>query len=398
MASYKKLNEEDLEICKHTTYDLVVADRKKRRKKPNPYTWWISANGDASEMGLLENFLDRLAREDYSDMFPEPIVDNKNRVIVPGGQRRWRFQVARLPKWIALVRSLPSECRYSEGVELFLSLCNDYSLPHNNRYFSALCNPPSMLYPETGESYEKMREIVNAFIKDLHLRLRERKTRKKILDRRRAVEKNYQEFIEYVDKLFDRIARHLVLRIDLAYKKEGVKVSIEDFVKDLDHFHANMRHNKLFEYMTGFIEKIEYGVEKGVHTHLILFFDGSKRKNDTHLAKEIGEYWSNQITKGQGSYWNCNDPEYKKEFEKIGGLGIGEIHAEDKEKRANLNSIIRYFCKSEQFIKLKTKQKMKLLRKGLRPKQTGLKRGAPRASQRIVRLPYAIGDRPAFSS
>lgn len=395
MTSCKELTKEDLTICKYTTYDLVVADRKRRRKKPNPYTWWISANGDAFEMSLLENFLDRLARENYSDVFPKPIVDHKNRIEVPDGQRRWQLHVGRLPKWIALVRSLSSECRYSEGVELFLSLCNDYSLPHNNPCFSAFCNPPSMRYPEIGESYERTREIVNAFIKDLHLRLRERKTRKKILDRRRAAEKNYQEFIEYVDNLFDKIARHLVLRIDLAYKKEGLKVGIEDFVKDLDHFHANMRHNKLFEHMTGYIEKIEYGAEKGVHAHLILFFDGSKRKNDTHLAKEIGEYWSNQITKGRGSYWNCNDPEYKKEFEEKGGLGIGEIHAEDKEKRDNLNYIIRYFCKSEQFIKLKTKQKMKLLRKGLCQKQTGRKRGAPRASQRNAKLLGDIEERRA---
>lgn len=398
MASNKNLTENDLAICRHAIHDLVVADRKgiNKIKKSKLDMRWRTANSDAYEMSLLEKFLDILATEPYSDIFPKPIGGHRGRIEVPEGIRRQRLSIGRLPNWITLVHSLPSECHFSEGVEVFRSLCNDYIFLHDNERLHAFCNPPNIRYPEIGESYEQLREYVNAFIKDLRLRLRERKTRQKILERRRAAEENSQEFIEYVEKLFGRIARHLVLRIDLGYWKP-FKGSIEDLVKDLDYFHANMRHNTLFNHMTGYIEKIEYGMEKGVHVHLILFFDASKKqRSDTELAKNIGEYWSFQITKGRGFYWNCNASEYKRKFEEVGRLGIGEIHETDKDKIDNLKYIIRYFCKSEQFIKLKTQQKMKLLRKGQCRNPTGAKRGAPRASQRKVQLPDRSGNNPVI--
>lgn len=396
MANYKKLSSEELDTCLLAfSEDYMLSD--------------------ANKMRSLESFLDRVTKESYLEMVPKPIVKQRNLVIRRDPDTsKWMYDLKMLSSYICFVLDLPSECSYSKEVEVFISLCNDnsvssddslfYSCKKPSEYiyidsdFSYFCNEPVKYFYIYGEaSYEKMRILANNFTRKLHLRLRTPKTRKKIIDRRRAIEKNYRELIEYIDGLFARIARQLVLRIDLAYKKD-LKVRIEDLAKDLDHLHANMRHNQLFHHLTGYIEKIEYGVEKGMHVHALLFFDGSKRKNDAYLTQEIGEYWNNQITKGRGNYWNCNALEYRNQFEKKDRLGIGEIHADDKEKRANLNSIIRYFCKSMQFIKPKSNPKMKLIRKGYYPKQTGLKRGAPRASQRIVRSPYAIGDRPAFSS
>ncbi|SDZ21687.1 inovirus-type Gp2 protein [Nitrosomonas sp. Nm58] len=394
MASYKKLNEEDRDICESAIFDALIADRKTGQTSQNE-----SAHSNASKMRSLESLLERVTEESYPELVPKLTETQHNQIMGSDRDRSHRrYILESLPSSFYIVKELPNKYYYSETVEVFISHCKVHSTLLIDSSFHFFCQNPAKYFNVFGEpSYERIREFVNKFIRELHQRLRNPKTRKKILDRRRAIEKNYQELIEYVDGLFARNARLLVLRIDLAYKKY-LNVSVEDLAKDLDHLHANMRHNRQFHHLVGYIEKIEYGVEKGVHAHLILFFDGSKRKNDSYLAKEIGEYWHSQITKEQGNYWNCNDPENKKQLKNIGRLGIGEIHAEDKEKRDNLNYIIRYFCKKEQFIKLKTKPKMKLIRKGQCPKQIGPKRGAPRASQRIVQSPHAIGDRPAFSN
>ncbi|SFL91956.1 YagK/YfjJ domain-containing protein [Nitrosomonas communis] len=408
MVDITKLNEDDLEICDRA-FRNYLSDYSNK--------FWINQNKHirsrrahleklsklSNAMHSLELFLEELAtRKNHEDMLITPEVCKD--ALLPGGYKLkippcQQDFLKSLPLYGDLSRSLSHDCRYSDEVEVFLPIFKNYS-NFDDYPFKSFCWNPDLSFSMNKESHAKYTGLINEFIKELHQKLREPKTRKKILDRRRAVENNSQEFIKYVDKLFERIAEHLVLRIDLAYQKGPIfkNVSLEDFVKDLNRFHANMRHNQLFDHMTGYIVKIEYGVEKGVHAHLLLFFDASKRKSDTDLAQKIGEYWRIQITEYRGFYWNCNTSENKKNLEARGFLGIGEIHAEDKAKRDNLNYIIRYFCKSEQFIKPKTNQKMKLLRKGLPPKQKGRKRGAPRASQRKVRSSDHISTTPVTSS
>lgn len=120
-------------------------------------------------------------------------------------------------------------------------------------------------------------------------------------------------------------------------------------------------------------------MDHGYHFHLLLFFDGSKRSNqsDIYLAKEIGEYWKNVITPGRGRYWNSNAR--KQNFQFLGRLGVGTIHASDENTIENLLHIVRYFCKKEQFCKPLASPKTKLLRKGKTPKLPRVKPGRPRS-------------------
>ncbi|MGG7056085.1 YagK/YfjJ domain-containing protein [Nitrosomonas sp. ANs5] len=324
-------------------------------------------------MPKLLCFMDRLAKESYSELYPQPLW-NQNRMVIPNPYRGPAHVFARyLPDYINIVHDLPSECYYGEEIEIFLTICKEFNFPYKDRRFQNFFAAPAY---ETQESYEEIRTTVNAFIKVLHTRLREPKTRKKILDRKRAVEKNCREFVHYLDTLFSRYARLLVIRVDLGYWKD-LDVGIEQLAGDLEHLHGNMRHNKLFKNLLGYIEKIEFGVERRSHAHLLLLFDGSKHSHDSHIAKEIGEYWNKVITKGRGNYWNCNDPKYKRLFEEINRLGIGLIHAQETELRENLKMVILYLCKSEQYCKPITRLKMKLLRKG-QCRSPAVKRGAPR--------------------
>lgn len=387
-----KFSDDDQGICKNAFFDLLVSNRLTGRTTLN-----TCALDAAKWMSRFHAFMNRVTSKNYCEIVPE--TDNFP-VVWRGMSKR---EVAKLqqftdlrdlPNYIHFIHTLPGRYQYSEEIEVFKSLCYEFSVPIDDSSFSEFCRKPyEMRQYWPTEVWEGIRNSTNAFINELHLRLCSSKIRKKISKRRKAVEDNYQEMIKYVDKLFERYSRLLVLRIDLSYFK-GFNIGIETLEKDLARFYANMRHNKLFQGKVGHINKIENGAEKGAHAHLILFFDASKRQGDFILARDIGEYWNNQITKGIGMCWNCNTAANKQDLQRKGRLGIGEIHESEIEKITNLKYIIRYFCKSEQFIKPITRKKMKLLRKGIPAKQTGRKRGAPRASQKSPKLSPAFARNP----
>jgi hypothetical protein len=149
--------------------------------------------------------------------------------------------------------------------------------------------------------------------------------------------------------------------------------------------------------LLGYVVKVEFGIYTGYHFHLLLFFDGSIRSNnsDVHLAEEIGEYWKNVITKGRGRFCNINRDKAK--YEKNGRLGIGTIHVSETSLIANLKGIVRYFCKKEQFFKPKSELKFKTIRKGkaltLRAKKLGRPRSAKQSgnTQRNRAIPVTRG-------
>jgi hypothetical protein len=100
--------------------------------------------------------------------------------------------------------------------------------------------------------------------------------------------------------------------------------------------------------MVGFAWKLEYGLDKGFHYHLLLLFDGSRRQQDVKIAMDIGEYWKHEITSGEGVYWNCNarKSDYK-------ACGVGRISRNDIELRAILkDKVALYLTKVDVILKL----------------------------------------------
>lgn len=164
--------------------------------------------------------------------------------------------------------------------------------------------------------------------------------------------KNFKSVKNYINDLFDeKKDRLLVVRVDLGYglnNREGVTAqeAFEEYLqakKDRESLFYNIRSNELFEYLVGYVWKLEYGLNKGFHFHMLFFFDGSKVREDVTLAKMIGEYWQNQITGGRGLYYNCNA--FKDDYEK---LGIGMINYYDKDLRENLiNEVAAYLVKTD---------------------------------------------------
>ena len=153
---------------------------------------------------------------------------------------------------------------------------------------------------------------------------------------------------KYLDDLFDYTSRIQVIRLDLGYnKKHASEASLEQINKDFAHLLDNRRTKpSVFKNMIGHIAKREYTEDKGLHIHGIFFYDGHTISKDAYKGDQIGEYWKNKITNGQGIYHNCN-----REKEKYSECALGMIDHSDTAKRTILKEkAIGYLCKTEQSI------------------------------------------------
>lgn len=163
-----------------------------------------------------------------------------------------------------------------------------------------------------------------------------------------SVTKNFQSMEAYIFHLFNLYSRLLVVRLDIGYRKGSNGQNTPTTIKtDLSRLFNNSRHNNLFQTMIGYIWRIEFGKNKGFHAHLLLFFDGSKSREDITLGDAIGAYWRNSTLNKEGTYWNCNRQKngYK-------ALGIGMISYNDEEKRQNLLKALTYLTKADRYMRI----------------------------------------------
>ncbi|MGJ0491195.1 YagK/YfjJ domain-containing protein [Methylobacter sp.] len=177
-----------------------------------------------------------------------------------------------------------------------------------------------------------------------------------IYNARRSSKKNYEGLIEYIDSLFARHDRLLVLRIDFAYRmgnvittEPDIDIKYREAKDDLKHFLNNTKSNDLFKHLLGHVWKLEYGAEKGFHFHVLFFFNGARVWKDKKLAMLIGKYWKNKITNGRGIYYNCNANKalYR-------NLGIGMIKYDNMALRVGLCKAAEYLIKVDYFARLLT--------------------------------------------
>lgn len=180
---------------------------------------------------------------------------------------------------------------------------------------------------------------------------------------------------EYIDALQENYSKLCIVRLDMGYKKPySEEMSFEEVNKDINRILNNRRNNQsIYEHNVGYILKKEYTEDKGFHIHAIFIFDGQKVQKDVHKADQIGKYWEEQITKGKGTYYNCNKNSYPEH-------GIGMINYSDKEKRKNLDKVISYLCKDEQHINEDLYKNFRSIVRGIKPKKK-TNAGRPRSNK-----------------
>lgn len=262
--------------------------------------------------------------------------------------------LSQIPRWLALIDALPyQQYRFGTVLEQWWIAYQRYPLALDYRLEQTCIAPCKHLYPEVNG-------LLGIFLIELHKLLLARIHQERLWRNNRESEDNYRSYCEYVNGLFACYSRLVVLRLDFSYRSEA---SFETAQEHFQQLLNNARHNSLFDGLVGRIAKIEYGLEKQIHLHTVWFFNGHKRwkHSHIHLAESIGDYWCDNITRGEGSCHNCNKNQNKYRYD-----GIGLIEARDMKKRNNLLSyVVKYLCKKDtQEIKPRNQPQAKTLFRG----------------------------------
>lgn len=250
-------------------------------------------------------------------------------------------------------------------VDLFIKAMNKYELTGLVKYIN-----PNMNQDTTKRVYEALCN----FIAHIKSSTTDGTLQKEINLFSRTSRKNYASLVNYINKLFDKQSRLLVIRIDLGYtEKSSKEITSEMAINHRNKLLKNTRNNEIFQYMRGYVWKLEFGVSKVYHYHMLFLFDGSKVREDINIARRIGEYWCSSITNGNGIYFNCNriKDTYK-------CLGIGMINHFEHTKRDNLKKAALYLTKTDSYIKLVLPTGARVFGKGEIPHSSLIKKGRPR--------------------
>ncbi|PVX97659.1 inovirus-type Gp2 protein [Paraburkholderia unamae] len=95
-----------------------------------------------------------------------------------------------------------------------------------------------------------------------------------------------------------------------------------------------------------FAIKMEFGLDKTYHFHVIVILNGDVVGQDASVAQAICDYWQEVITGGKGGAYNCNRAIYT-------DCGIGSIRYHDEEKLDNLKTIVvPYVTKVDYYVSM----------------------------------------------
>lgn len=206
--------------------------------------------------------------------------------------------------------------RYPERVDLFKRNYDHYFDSYNED-LTRFRNWQKIL----KECLHDIRSDYRCYLDDEHLR-----SKRLVRDRKFKIQK-------FVGRIFDEHSKLLVIRIDLGYGSEHATDEIDLVRDDLDRFIRHLRY-VYGSNLVGYLYKVEYGYHKKFHVHAMLYLNGHKHQKDGSITNQIGGYWLNEITQGDGVYHGCNlnKHSYKR-------LGIGMIHYHDKEMiQANIEA------------------------------------------------------------
>lgn len=268
------------------------------------------------------------------------------------GMERFQPTSLGLTCFAALTNTFPQRdrgVRLSEEVELFTNVAEELGFPLS-------CSSPTQRVSDWMNSSSDLShfdgatviEAVEIFLSRLRTEIKTKKFQQRRNDRLLQSHRNYQSARSYIDALFDRYKRLLVIRVDLHFAKEGVpRPSQEEIAELTRRFFNNFRHTQYGAKKVGYVWKLEDGHSRGPHIHLLLLLNASEHQKHAYIAEELGKYWSGNIAVEKGYYFSC----HRKRFEyKYPALGI--VDRNDEEKRQNIYRILRYFTKAEQFMKI----------------------------------------------
>lgn len=257
-------------------------------------------------------------------------------------------------KELPLVKNALRIDSYSLFIQLFFDVL---SAKWMDLSFTAAANDLVADHLLAGENFNQVIEEIRSRAAEPQFREMAKMLGKKTRRREKSC-------LDYIDNLHARYARLAIVRIDLHYHKCELGEDAGDSLSDAERLGRdvaimmnNGRHKpSIFGHKVGHIFKLECGHDRGVHMHCIFFFDGAHVIKHAWRGEQIGMYWRETITGGNGTFHNCNRQEYK-------FPAIGIVNHSDYEKRQNMRRLISYLCKVEQAVEA-DEGGMRLLRRG----------------------------------
>lgn len=293
----------------------------------------------------------------------------------------------RLNNWIERYSDL---YRYSARVEVFYDACKELRLIGGRRF----------VFGDPGEYVHsnnvRYMEVFDRLIRSIRERCEAREFTERERLRLQNAKRNEQNVLAFEAAMFDEQtgrSRWLVLSLTLRYKPEfRNQITLELIQKHRDRLFGAKRTKKLIGGIVNYVWAIEQGEDTGLHLHVILFYSAAHNR-DEYIAKLIGEYWVNVVTKGTGDYWNSNGGALKEGYKAHGhGIGVGQINWDEVEKRNALRTNLVYLAKAEQYLMLKSADRIKTFGMGKLPKK--VKSGRPRLDLGVRHSPATENDLP----
>lgn len=141
--------------------------------------------------------------------------------------------------------------------------------------------------------------------------------------------KDKEQLNTYIDELYQRNSRMMVLRLDLFYTKEyRNKMSLQQVHTDNNNFIKFLK-TRYGSDLKGYVWKMEYAKTKGFCIRYVVLLSGSKFFKDITMCKILGDTWKHEVTQFRGSYYNRNV--YKRDHEES-ILGL-KSHDDDKARK-----------------------------------------------------------------
>lgn len=160
--------------------------------------------------------------------------------------------------------------------------------------------------------------------------------------------RNQKNLEAYFAALVERHRKLLLVRVDLHYSSDR-HPGMKRFNQDVEKLISRVQNkDTIFKDQVGYAYRLEQGGKsRGYHCHLLIIYNGSLRCKDSYLGQEIGTLWREEITRGDGEFYNCNQSEHKRRYKQEDRLGIGMIPRDDLCKVNNAQYAISYLARPE---------------------------------------------------
>jgi hypothetical protein len=180
----------------------------------------------------------------------------------------------------------------------------------------------------------------------------------RVLDNeRRTMAKNRVKLVRDIARLRKRYRRIIAVRLDLLYRNDfdgyrgefnGRKKDYDVIAKNRDAFLRYLRRGGFSHALLWYAWKQEWGIEKGPHTHVLIFLNGKKLRNDASVAYLMGRHWVDVITNSEGVAFNCN----ARKSERYRQVAIGQLQRDDDTIYQALHDrVITYITKTDYYFR-----------------------------------------------